>query len=171
MPQPAGVRIRPRAPGDDVWVRRLLERSWGSQTIVSRGRAHDAAALPGLVALTGDELVGLATLRLGDARECELVTLDAVHAGRGIGSALLAASIEHARLHGCRRLWLVTSNDNLEAMRFYQRRGMSFAALHRGGVDQARRLKPSIPERGLHGIPIRDELELEIRLQPGGEDS
>jgi hypothetical protein len=31
-------------------------------------------------------------------------------------------------------------------------------------VDEARRLKPSIPLVGDHGIPVHDELELELPL-------
>ena len=62
---------------------------------------------------------------------------------------------------------LITTNDNVRALELYQRWGMEIAALHRYAVSEARRhLKPSIPERGLHGIPIAHELELELRLQP-----
>jgi len=65
----------------------------------------------------------------------------------------------------CERIWLVTTNDNLEALRFYQRRGFVLSALRPGAVDEARRgLKPQISAVGEFGIPIRDELELELRL-------
>jgi hypothetical protein len=60
-------------------------------------------------------------------------------------------------------LWLVTTNDNTHALRFYHRLGFRLAALHPGAVEAARRLKPEIPLLGLDEIPIRDELELEIR--------
>jgi hypothetical protein len=57
---------------------------------------------------------------------------------------------------------VITTNDNLDALRFYQRRGFRLAALHRGAVDDSRaRLKPQIPPIGDHGIKLRDELELE----------
>ena len=65
---------------------------------------------------------------------------------------------------GCRRLWLITTNDNLPALRFYQRRGFVLAALHRDAIAASRRLKPQIPLLGLDNIPIRDELELEMAL-------
>ena len=77
---------------------------------------------------------------------------------------LLEAVVERARARACRRVWLITTNDNVDALRFYQRRGFTLVALHRGAMEQSRRLKPSIPEVGAHGIPIRDELELEQRL-------
>ena len=69
-----------------------------------------------------------------------------------------------ARAGQCTRLWLITTNDNLRALRFYQRRGFRLAALHRDALETSRRLKPSISEIGFHGIPLRDELELERSL-------
>ena len=97
--------------------------------------------------------------------ECEVLTLHAVRQGQGAGSALLDAVVAIARDAGCARLWLVTTNDNVDALRFYQRRGFRLRELRPGAVDQARRdLKPEIPAIGDHGIPIRDELELELVL-------
>jgi ribosomal protein S18 acetylase RimI-like enzyme len=77
---------------------------------------------------------------------------------------LLAAVAEEAVRRGARRLWLITRNDNLDALRFYQRRGMRLCAIHRDAIDQARLVKPSIPLVGNFGIAIRDELELDLRL-------
>lgn len=86
----------------------------------------------------------------------------ALEQGRGVGSALLGAVEELARRRGCKRLWLVTTNDNTHALAFYQRRGFVLAALHRDAVTEARKtLKPSLPLVGEGGIPLRDELELE----------
>ena len=98
--------------------------------------------------------------------ELEVLTLDAVERWQGVGTALLTAAIETARSRGCRRLWLITTNDNVDALRFYQRRGLRLARIDTGAVDWSRlTLKPGIPEVGLHGIPIRDELELELILE------
>jgi len=106
---------------------------------------------------------GAGDLALDDA-ECELVTLDALRQQNGVGSALLAAVAKQAAARGCQRVWLITTNDNINAIRFYQRRGMRLIAVHPGAVDAARRIKPSIPVIGEHGIPIHDELEFELRL-------
>lgn len=151
----------PRAEERAALATRLVER-WGTTVIISRDREHDAAGLPALVAARGATLAGLATYALEDG-DCELVTLDAYEQRQGVGSALLAALGALAAGEGCGRLWLGTTNDNLDALRFYQRRGMRLAAVHRGAVDRARELKPSIPAEGLYGIPIHDELELELR--------
>ncbi|GAA1611624.1 GNAT family N-acetyltransferase [Nonomuraea maheshkhaliensis] len=132
---------------------------------MSRGVAHDTTALPGVIALLDGERAGVATYRI-DGRECELVTLDSVRGGAGVGTALVDAVAEAARAEGAERLWLITTNDNLRALRFYQRSGFDLVAVHRDAVAHSRALKPSIPEVGLDGIPIRHELELELPLPP-----
>jgi GNAT superfamily N-acetyltransferase len=76
----------------------------------------------------------------------------------------LEAAADLARARGCNRLWLITTNDNLRALRMYQRRGLRLAALHPGALDRTRELKPWVPQIGADGIPLRDELELEMRL-------
>jgi ribosomal protein S18 acetylase RimI-like enzyme len=141
----------------------LLIRSWGATTVVAHGVRYDATALPALVAHRGSALAGLLTYTVAGT-EMEIVTLDAVARHGGVGSALLAAAIEVARSSALRRVWLVTTNDNLDALRFYQRRGMRIAAVSPGAVDQARALKPSIPLIGAYGIELHDELTLELRL-------
>jgi ribosomal protein S18 acetylase RimI-like enzyme len=152
----------PRAQ-ERAWIARFLSQSWGSTMVVSRGEAHDASQLPALLAAEADEIVGLATFRFADG-DCELVTLDALREGQGIGSALLSAVGHQAGGRGCGRMWLITSNDNVSAIRFYQRRGMRLVAVHRGAIDEARLIKPSIPLVGEDGIPIHDEVELELPL-------
>jgi GNAT superfamily N-acetyltransferase len=148
------VTREPRAE-ERAWIEQFVRESWGSTTVVSRGVAHDASRLPAFVAVQDGEIVGLATFRIGDG-ECELVTLDALRQRRGVGSALLARVVDEAGARGCCRLWLITTNDNLNAIRFYQRRGTRLVAVHPGAVDEARRVKPSIPLVGEHGIPLHD---------------
>jgi len=159
------MQIRPPSPDERAWVPRRLQALWGSTTVVSRGHARDASQLPALVAVRGEgEIIGLATFEFAHG-ECELVTLDAfAERCQGVGSALLAGVVDAAAARNCRRLWLITTNDNLDAIRFYQRRGMRIVAVHRDAVDEARRIKPSIPAEGDYGIPIHDELEFELRL-------
>ena len=162
----SSIEIREATEADRERIERLLRDSWGSTTVVSRGRVYDAARLPALVAIGTDEaLHGLVTL-CPDGADCELVSLDALTRRGGVGSALIAAAVEWARARGCRRLWLITTNDNLDAIRFYQRRGWRLVAVHPGGADRARELKPSIPEVGEYEIPIHDELEFELLVDP-----
>lgn len=141
----------------------LLEREWGGIETVSRGVVHDLTHCPALFCVEGDRVVGLATYEIA-GEECELLTLNAFEKVRGIGSRLLESVAERARAAGCRRLSLITTNDNLDAIRFYQRRGMRLIGLRLGAVDKARRLKPQIPLIGKYGIAIHDELEFELEL-------
>jgi len=136
----------------------------GSLRVARRGELLDSSDHPALLARVGDELVGVATYVVdGDA--CELLTLHAQHRYAGVGTALVEAVVDVARQAGCRRLWVVTTNDNVDAVRFYQRRGFRLTELRPGAVDRSREsLKPEIPPVGEHGIPLRDELELELRL-------
>ncbi|MDI3318057.1 MAG: DinB family protein [Bacillota bacterium] len=162
----AGPRLRiadARGEPERAWLAKLWRERWGDTVMVTRGRVHRLDSLQALVAYLDGQPAGAATWHADDD-ECELVSLDATRQGRGVGSALLAAVEERARAAGCRRLWLVTSNDNLDALRFYQRRGYRITAVHAGAVDAARRQKPSIPELGDGGIPLHDEIELEKRL-------
>ena len=155
--------IRVLENSDRSWARQLLEAEWGGNIVVSRGRVHDASQLPGFIALDGTRPLGLVTYRI-DADACELITLNSLTHGIGIGSALVSEVKEIARAAGCRRLWLITTNDNTRALRFYQKNSFRLVALHRDALEESRELKPSIPLVGLNGIQLRDELELEIAL-------
>lgn len=158
-----GVEVRRLASAERRQLRELLAREWGSSEIVSRGRVHDASEAEAFGAVQGKELVGLATY-VNEGGACELLTLNAFASGQGIGSALLEAVEQAAGEASCRRLWLITTNDNRDAIRFYERRGMRLVAIHRGAVDEARRLKPSIPEFAPDGTRISDEYEFELLL-------
>jgi ribosomal protein S18 acetylase RimI-like enzyme len=113
-----------------------------------------------------DALAGVLTYDIvGD--ECEILTLHVENQWAGTGTALVDAAAAVAARAGCRRFWVVTTNDNVDALRFYQRRGFRIAAVRPGAVDEARRtLKPRIPPTGFYGIPLRDEIELDQPL-PG----
>jgi ribosomal protein S18 acetylase RimI-like enzyme/adenylylsulfate kinase-like enzyme len=162
-PVESRVEVRSREPADDAWAQAMLAENWGSTRVVSRGRIHDAMSLLGFVALLDGRIAGLATYRV-DGRECELVTLDSSEEQAGVSTALIEAVKDAARQRGCARVWLITTNDNTHALRFYQRRGFRIVAAYPGAVDASRRLKPEISALGLDGIPIRDELELELDL-------
>lgn len=157
------MNIRPLTEADRAWLEEFVPERWGAPTVVGHGRVFRVAELPGFVALEEDEPVGLVTYSI-EGEACELVTIDSLREGLGIGSSLLEAVERSARDAGCRRLWLITTNDNLRMLRFAQRRGFSLVALHPNALEESRRLKPEIPLLGLHGIPMRDELELELPL-------
>ena len=153
-----GTIVRPLDPSDQEWAGHRLDSGFAGRWQARRGELVDAHGAPGLVAERAGARVGLLTYRFDDD-EAEVVFLEATERHAGIGTALLEAFL--AQAHG-RRVWLVTTNDNLEALRFYQRRGFVITDVRAGAMDAARRtLKPEISEIGAFGIPIRDEIELE----------
>ena len=131
--------------------------------MVGRGRVWRPAELPGFAAYADGRCVGLVTYEL-DGEACEIVTIDALEEGQGIGTALLDAVVAVAREAGCARVRLLTTNNNLRALAFYQKRGFRLVDLRPGAIDEERRLKPSMPTVDAHGLPIRDELHLELAL-------
>ncbi|MEA2359564.1 MAG: hypothetical protein QOI62_2824 [Solirubrobacteraceae bacterium] len=159
----AEVVVRALAEDERPWAAAVLVERWGDDLVVVHGREHRLRELPALVAEAGGERAGLATYLLGDG-VCELMSLDALTVGGGVGGALLEAVADVARATGRRRLRLVTTNDNLPGLRLYQRHGFRLTALRPGALDAARARKPQIPAAGHAGIPIRDELELERGL-------
>lgn len=149
-------RIRPAGAADTGWISQFLRERWGAIVVV-HGEVIDASRLPALIA---EPRRGLATYRRFGDDDAELVTLDAVPASIGTGTALLDALTTRLLAEGCVRLWLTTTNGNLSALQFYLRRGFRLAAVRPGAVDAARKLKPSIPTVGEGGIPVHDELDL-----------
>lgn len=158
------ISVRAASADDRETVVSLLADSWGTTTLVAHGVVYDAALLPALLAERGGKVAGLLTYTVDGDEGLEIVTLNAVERRSGAGTALLASAVDVAHTLGARRVWLVTTNDNLDAVRFYQRRGMRIIRVAPGAVDEARVRKPSIPLVGDHGIEIHDELTLELRL-------
>jgi GNAT superfamily N-acetyltransferase len=155
--------IRPIEEADRPGLRAFIERQWGATVVACHGVLYTPHELEGWVALDGDALVGAVTVSYADGA-CEIVTLDSTREREGIGTALIAAVLSAARRQSCLRVWLITTNDNTPALRFYQKRGFELVAVYRGAVHAARALKPGIPLIGHDGIPLRDEIELEIPL-------
>ena len=132
--------------------------------VARRGELVDVLAHPVVVAWQEGAVVAVLSYDIART-DCEILTLHTARQWSGLGSRLIADAAELAAAAGCRRLWLVTTNDNVDALRFYQRRGFRLADLRCGAVDDARRgLKPTIAQRGAYGIPIRDEIELIAEL-------
>jgi ribosomal protein S18 acetylase RimI-like enzyme len=142
------------------WLRATLRDCWSGDTVLGRDREWRPAALPALVAVEdGGERAGIATWTV-ERDTADLVTLNALVDGRGVGRMLIDAVARAARDVGARHLRVMTTNDNLQALRLYQRAGFRLVELRPGAVDEARLQKPSIPPTGGDGIPIRDELDL-----------
>ena len=162
---PIVVRDLDRA--ESAWAAAVLA-DVGGRLVARRGACIDLATLPALVAESESERVGILVYDPGDGRgEAELAALATPVRGVGAGTALIETL--RRRLPD-RSIWVVTTNDNTDALRFYQRRGFVLRTLRAGAVDAARRsIKPAIPRLGNDGIPIRDELELVLQPRPSSE--
>ena len=131
--------------------------------MIVHGEIFYPAELPGFVAEHGHEILGLITYQIKN-NQCEVITLDSLKEDQGIGTQLIEAVKTKAVKTGCPRIWVITTNDNLPALGFYQKRGFKIKEIAINAVEKSRILKPSIPLTGYEGIPIRDEIELEMSL-------
>jgi GNAT superfamily N-acetyltransferase len=158
------VRVRAREDADVPLVERVLGDE-NALRVARLGRLERPTDHPALVAVDdGGKLAGVLTYVEGEG-EGEILTLHATRRWAGAGTALVEALKRHAAERGWRRIWVLTTNDNIDGLRFYQRRGFRLAQLNAGAVDDARAtLKPEIPREGSYGIPLRDELILELPL-------
>lgn len=151
-------------PAHRAQVNAFIAEHWYSTDMAICGELVDMTCMPGIVALEANDILGLITYRFSGA-DCEITSLDSLREGVGIGTELLRRVTAIARARGCRRLTLITTNDNIHAFRFYQRRGFDMVRLYRNALQRSRQLKPSIPMIGEDGIPLRHEIEFEMLLE------
>jgi ribosomal protein S18 acetylase RimI-like enzyme len=157
---PPALIVRPFAEADLAWAEALVAAELGGRRQVRRGEQVDALGGRRWVAERDGQPVGLLTAAPRDDG-WELVLLVAIERRTGVASRLVDHLLAEARSAGADRVWVVTTNDNLGALAFYQRRGFRLSALRPGAVDDARAtIKPEIPATGEDDLPIRDELEL-----------
>jgi ribosomal protein S18 acetylase RimI-like enzyme len=156
--------VRRLTAADLPHLRRFWIHHWGDEEMIVHGRVYRPEQLDGFVVEHEEEWVGVLTFSV-EAGECEITSLNSLREGQGLGSMLIDKTIEEARSRECKRVFLITSNDNLHALGFYQKRGFEIVTVYRGAVNESRKLKPGIPLVGMNGIPLRDEIELEMRLK------
>lgn len=156
------ISYREKTDSDNDWVKGVVSKEWGSTEIVSKDKMYEAVTLPGFIAERDSKPVGL-ILYAVEGKQCEIVAIYSAVEKQGIGTKLIELVSDVAKKDGCNRLWLQTTNDNTSALRFYQKRGFTIAAFRANAMEAMRRIKP-IPLIGNDGIPIRDEIELEIKF-------
>jgi GNAT superfamily N-acetyltransferase len=162
VPRDRAIHVREKKPSDQAWIDRMLKDHWGGSTIVVHEECFDASQLPALIA--GD-FEGLLTYAVrAEGAVAEVISLNALQQRRGIGTALIETLASLLASRHVRILELTTTNDNLDALRFYQRRGFRIVRVRPDAVDAARSLKPTIPTVGDHNIALHDEIDLARRL-------
>jgi len=149
---------------DKLMISKFITERWESSMSVSRGKSYDTSALPGFISRNQNEIIGLITYII-ESDDCEIVTLDSNFRNKGLGTKLINSVINIAVQFSCKRVWLITTNDNVNAIRFYQKRGFNLAAFHKDSIKESRKLKPEIPEIGFEDIPIKHEIEFEMTLK------
>jgi GNAT superfamily N-acetyltransferase len=138
----------------------FITRNWGSSIVVSKGKIHKVEELQGYVVLSKGEIQALITYNIS-GEGCEIVSLDSLIENQGIGTCLIERVTQTAKNVGCRRLWLITTNDNTKAIRFYQRRGFDMIGLYVNAIQESRKIKPQIPLKGFDDIRILHEIEFQ----------
>lgn len=157
------LTIRPTEQTDQSWIRDEIRKWWGDDSVIVRGRKYYPANYDGFIATIRDDKVGLLTLRY-DQEYCEIMSLTTSDSYPITGRRLIEAAISDARKNKAERMVVVTTNDNTNALRFYQVMGFRLHELRKGILIESRKLKPKIPLLGQYNIPISDEIELELFL-------
>ena len=162
-PEGSNMMIQPIDQTDRKKIDDFIVRQWYTMQMAVHGESIDLGSADGFYTCDGEEIAGLITFRVS-GKGMEILSLDSVCEHRGTGTALLNTAIEKARNTGLDRIMLITTNDNLPALRFYQKRGFDLVQVRRNALEQARKIKPEIPLIGMDGIPLKHEIELELIL-------
>ncbi len=157
------ISIRLTTPDDTSQIKELMNKYWGGEPLVIRAKNYYPSKLEGIFAFSQEEIIGFLFFDV-QGESCEIIVFEVFKKFRGTGTKMLEKIKDIANDKGCNRIFLMTSNDNLDALRFYQRRGFHICTIHFDSVKESRKLKPGIPMIGDHGIPMRDEIDLELLL-------
>ena len=159
----AKIIIRKIKNSDRQWIKSIFNNFWGGDIMITKGIIHRLNDLDGIIATLNKEKVGLITYKIV-GKELEITSVNSLKENKGIGSSMLDTVMALARKQKIKRVWLITTNDNVDALKFYQKRNFVLKKIYTDAIKLSRELKPSIPLIGNYGIPIRDEIELEIIL-------
>jgi ribosomal protein S18 acetylase RimI-like enzyme len=164
MSELPNIKIEPVSDDNIKLISDEMKSGWGGEPLIIRGREYFPSKLPGIIALNGDNtLVGFLVYEIKND-SCEIVVFEALEKFQGIGTKLLNELKIIAGGEGCKRIFLMTTNDNLDALRFYQRRGFVIKGIHIDSMKKSREMKAGIPLAGDYNIPMRDEIDLESLL-------
>lgn len=156
------ILIRPIEEKDKEWIKRVMINAWSSEMVVA-SKLFNTLTLAGFVAEFNGQLTGVVVYDIANGK-LEIVSLNSTQEKRGVGTALIEKVKDFAKKKGFKSIWLVTSNDNIDSLRFYQKRGFRITKIYPNAIDKARKIKPEIPIVGSYGIPLKDALELEYKL-------
>jgi N-acetylglutamate synthase-like GNAT family acetyltransferase len=157
-------KIRKIEPKDAEWIKSIYIQYWGGGFVVSRGKVIKIEEFDGgYIAEQRNKKAGLITYKI-NGNELEITGLVSIDEKKGIGTDLVNSIVNLAKQKGTKRVCLVTTNDNLNALGFWQKRGFKIVKVLPNAMEATRKLKPSLPLIGENGIPLRDEIELKMTL-------
>ncbi len=157
------MKIRNANDADRDFIRKKTSKEWGDEVIVVHNTIYRPYLLDAFIAETAEKKVGMLTYFIHED-SFEIVTIIVFTQRKAVGTKLINQAKALCRERGLKRLWLITTNDNEPAIKFYKKIGFKVKAVHSGAVEYARKLKPTIPITGYNGIEIRDEIEMEMIL-------
>ena len=162
--KPEKYTIKTAAKADFEWIKELYRQYWSGDICVSRGKVQKVDDFTGgFVAETGGQNTGFVTYTI-TGPEMEITGMVSLKEKSGIGSALVKEVIELAKKQKIKKVCLVTTNDNLNGIGFWQKRGFKLVKVYPCSMEYVRKIKPAVPLIGENGIPLRDELEQEMIL-------
>lgn len=144
-------------------VNAFIKQHWYTTTMIIRGKEIDMTKVDGFYFRDGKTIIGLITYIVYN-NILEITSLDSLQENQGIGSELVETVIHEVKERNLQKIVLITTNDNINAIRFYQKRGFDMAHLFRNAMDISRKLKPEIPLIGDNSIPLRHEIEFELSI-------
>lgn len=157
------LTFRSTEPTDTKWIKEIMDEHWGGEPLVIRGKKYYPTSLPGIIIENGKKIIGILFYEIQNS-DCEIIVFETFDKFKGVGTLVLNELKKIAKNKNCKRIYLMTTNDNLDALRFYQKRGFVICGIHVDSVKISRKLKPSIGLIGDYGIPLRDEIDLELIL-------
>ena len=157
------MEIREINKSDTDWIKQVFIERWGGDFIVTRGKIYKIRELRGFIAELDNKNVGLITYKVKKG-EIEIISLDSFLKNKGVGTNLVKAIMDLAKKEKIKRIWLITTNDNLSALKFWENRGFCVTRVYPNAIEKSRKIKLSIPAFGENNIAIKDEIELEIKL-------
>lgn len=156
--------VRSTTKDDAAWVKEIMDSKWGGEPLVIRnGKKYYPSMMDGLIAESKDGKEGFLFYEIQQTT-CEIIVFEVFNKYKGTGTLLLNQLKQLAKDKHCDRILLMTTNDNIDSLRFYQRRGFTICAIRLNAVATSRKLKPTISYEGDYGIPLRDEIDLECFL-------
>jgi ribosomal protein S18 acetylase RimI-like enzyme len=140
----------------------LFRRDFGRTSIASFGEVIPLSETSTIVAeMQGDVSGALAWRPRENALQIVALATEPMWQRSGVGGHLVAEAEVVARRTGATRVVLATTNDNLPALYFYQRRGYRITDVVRDAWRDHAELTIGV---GFASIPVLDELRLEKTL-------